>query len=101
MTRVSQIVNEDFNRLKQEVAADIKSGKKQRALSKINKYYQEQETVNSVVGSAKVAENLDNDLQELRIFVQDTFQGAPAEVRQKQKSNAKALQYDGYRGRRQ
>jgi Ca-activated chloride channel family protein len=54
-----------------------------------------------VVGSAKVAENLDNDLQELRIFVQDTFQGAPAEVRHKQKSNAKALQYDGYRGRRQ
>jgi Ca-activated chloride channel family protein len=101
-TRWSEkIINEDFNRLKQEVAADIKSGKKQRALSKINKYHDEQETVNSVVGSAKVAENLDNDLQELRIFVQDTFQGAPAEVRHKQKSNAKALQYDGYRGRRQ
>ena len=96
-----KIINEDFNRLKQEVAADIKSGKKQRALNKIEKYYDEQEAVNSMVGSAKVAENLDNDLQELRNLVQDTFQGAPAAVREKQKSNAKALQYEGYRGRRQ
>jgi len=96
-----KVINEDFNRLKQEVAADIKSGKKQRALHKIDKYYEEQEAVNAVVGSADVAENLDEDLKELRTFVKDTFQGAPAAVRQKQKSNAKALQYEGYSGRRQ
>jgi hypothetical protein len=33
--------------------------------------------------------------------VNDTFQGAPSAVLQKQKSTAKALQYEGYRGRRQ
>ena len=70
-------------------------------MQRIRKYHGEQETVNAVVGSARVAENLDKDLKELETYVEDTFQGAPATVRQKQKSNAKALQYDGYRGRRQ
>ena len=96
-----KVINEDFNRLKQEVAADIKSGEKQRALKKIDQYHEEQEAVNAAVGSAHVAENLDTDLKELRTFVKDTFEGAPAAVRQKQKSNAKTLQFDGYRGRRQ
>ena len=96
-----KIINEDFNRLKQEVASDIKSGKKQDALKKIEAYHSEQEAVNTVVGSASVAHNLDNDLKELKTLVRDTFEGAPAAVKQKQKSNAKSLQYDGYRGRRQ
>ena len=96
-----KVINEDFNRLKQEVAADIKSGKKQRALKKIDKYYEEREAVNATVGSAHVAENLDKDLKELRTFVKDTFEGAPAAVQQKQKSNAKTLQFEGYSGRRQ
>ncbi|MGD9323323.1 MAG: hypothetical protein PVG26_04850, partial [Desulfobacterales bacterium] len=96
-----KVINEDFNRLKQEVAADIKSGKKQRALKKIDQYYEEREAVNMYVGSAPVAENLDKDLKELKIFVNDTFKGAPAAVQQKQKSNAKVLQFQGYSGRRQ
>ena len=96
-----KVINEDFNRLKQEVAADIKSGEKQRALKKIDQYYEEREEVNAAVGSAHVAENLDKDLKELRTYVKDTFEGAPAAVRQKQKSNAKTLQFEGYSGRRQ
>ena len=96
-----KVINEDFNRLKQEVAADIKSGQKQGALKKIDTYYEEREAVNATVGSAHVAENLDKDLKELRTFVKDTFEGAPAAVQQKQKSNAKALQFEGYSGRRQ
>ena len=83
------------------MAADIKSGEKQRALKKIDKYHEEREAVNAVVGSAQVAENLDKDLKELRTVVKDTFKGAPAAVQQKQKSNAKALQFEGYSGRRQ
>jgi Ca-activated chloride channel family protein len=96
-----KVINEDFNRLKQEVAADIKSGEKQRALKKIDQYYKEQEAVNAAVGSAHVAENLDKDLKALKTFVKETFEGAPAAVRQKQKSNAKTLQFEGYSGRRQ
>ena len=101
-TRWSEkVVNEDFNRLKQEVASDIKAGKKQKALKRIEKYYDEQEAVNTVVGSASVADNLDHDVKELETMVKDTFKGAPAAVKEQQKSNAKSLQYDGYRGRRQ
>ena len=96
-----KVINEDFNRLKQEVAAEIKAGRKGAALKKIETYHHEQEAVNSVVGSASVADNLDHDVSELKSLVKDTFQGAPAAIRQKQKSNAKSLQYDGYRGRRQ
>ena len=95
-----KIIKEDYNRLRQEVASDIKSGKKQEALKRIEKYHDEQETVNSVVGSASVADNLDHDVKELKTMVKDTFEGAPAAVQQKQKSNAKSLQYEGYRGRR-
>ncbi len=96
-----KVIQEDFNRLKQEVASEIKAGRKHAALKRIETYYDEQEAVNSVVGSAKVAENLDHDVKELKKLVKDTFKGAPAAVQQKQKSNAKSLQYDGYRGRRQ
>lgn len=96
-----KIINEDFNRLKQEVAADLKSGDKRQAMDRIKKYHGEQEAVNAVVGSQRVADNLDKDLKELTTYVEETFQGAPAAVREKQQSNAKALQYDGYRGRRQ
>ncbi len=100
--RWSQItINEEFNRLKQDVAADIKSGKKQEALEKIEKYYNEKEAVNAVVGSAEVTDNLDRDVKELKTMVKDTFEGSPAAVQQKQKSTAKSLQYEGYRGRRQ
>ncbi len=101
-TRWSQkVLDEDFNRLKQEVASDIKSGKKQEALKRIEKYHDEQEAVNAVVGSTGVADNLNHDVKELKTMVKDTFKGAPAAVQQKQKSNAKSLQYEGYRGRRQ
>jgi Ca-activated chloride channel family protein len=96
-----KVIREDFNRLKQEVAADIKAGKMQTALKKIDKYHTEQKAANEVVGSANVAENLDKDLEALKIFVDETFQGSPAAVEKQQKSNAKALQYEGYNGRRQ
>ncbi len=96
-----KVINEDFNRLKQEVAAELKSGEKKEALKRIRSYRSEKREMNKYIQSAGVATNLDRDLKELEMFVEDTFNGAPEAVRQKQKSNAKALQYDGYRGRRQ
>jgi len=56
--------------------------------------------VNAVVASPKVATSLEKDLGGLRDMVEDTFQGAPQEVEAKQKKNSKALQYEGYSGRR-
>jgi Ca-activated chloride channel family protein len=95
-----KVIREDYNRLKQEVAGDMKAGKKDKALRRIESYYREQESINQTVDSAAVTKNLDRDVRELKELVTDTFQGAPAAVMQKQKSNSKALQYEGYRGRR-
>ncbi len=95
-----KVIREDYNRLKQEVAGDIKAGKKQKALQRINRYYHEQEAINRSIASEEVTQNLDRDLKDLRERVEDTFQGAPAAVTAKQKANSKAMQYEGYRGRR-
>ncbi|MFQ5483996.1 MAG: VWA domain-containing protein [Desulfobacterales bacterium] len=96
-----KIIQEDYNRLKQEVAGDIKAGKKDTALRRIKNYYQEKTSINKSVASEEVNKNLDRDLKELKKIVKDTFQGAPSVVLQKQKSSSKALQYEGYRGLRQ
>ena len=96
-----KVISEDFNRLKQEVAADLKSGDKRQAMDRIHNYRDEQETANAVIGSQRIAENLDNDLNDLKTYVEETFQGAPEAVKEKQKANAKSLQYEGYRDRRQ
>jgi Ca-activated chloride channel family protein len=95
-----KVIQEDYNRLKQEVAADIKTGKKQKALKRIQSYYREQESINTSIGSAEVAQNLDRDLKDLQQKVEETFKGTPAAVSRKQKSHSKALQYEGYKGRR-
>ena len=95
-----KVIREDYNRLKQEVAADIKAGKKKNALGRIHRYYREQESINAAVGSAEVSRNLDRDLKDLRQRVEDTFEGTPSAVSRKQKSNSKTLQYEGYKGRR-
>lgn len=95
-----KVLQDDYNRLREEVAADVRKGKKKEALDRINRYYNEQQSVNSVVGSSQVADNLDKDVEALRGVVKETFIGTPAAVEQKQKKNAKALQYEGYVGRR-
>jgi Ca-activated chloride channel family protein len=95
-----KVLGDDYNRLREEVAADIKQGNEKEALDRIDRYYHKQQAVNSVVGSSQVEDNLDKDLGELRGFVEETFQGEPEAVVHKQKKNAKVLQYEGYSGRR-
>jgi len=95
-----QVVQEEFNRLKEAVAADIRDGDKIRAHARIHEYETKQEAVNTVVGSGKVAKNLNTDVQALRQRVDETFTGAPAAVAEKMKRVSKSLQYDGYKLRR-
>jgi Ca-activated chloride channel family protein len=95
-----KVVREDFNPLKEEVAGFIKAGKSDQAMQRIQTYTETQQSLNDVVQSEEVAKNLDRDVKELEATVKDTFTGAPSAVMQKQKSNAKALQYEGYRERR-
>jgi len=95
-----KVLKDDFNKLKEEVAAEIKKGKQEKALKRIDEYYQKQQSVNAVVASPRVATSLERDLEDLRGVVNETFQGEPQEVQIKQKKNSKSLQYEGYSGRR-
>ncbi len=95
-----QVVREDFSRLKEAVAADIRDGDAGRANARIHAYESRQSAINSVVGSAKVTHNLETEVTALRDQVDDTFAGAPAAVAEKKKQAAKALQYEGYKMRR-
>jgi Ca-activated chloride channel family protein len=100
-TRWEQMVLTDaYNRLKQEVAADISAGSPAEALKRIDQYQSEHRALNSVVRSPEVSRNLEKDVSALKQRVDETFQGPPAAVMQKQKSGAKALQYEGYLNRR-
>ncbi len=95
-----KVTGDEYNKLKEEVARDLKRGRAAEARQKIESYRNTQQAVNSVVKSDKVAENLEKDLPELESMVEDTFAGAPAAVEQKQKQNSKLLQYEGYKMRR-
>ena len=96
----NQVVQEEFSRLKEAVAADIRDGDKTRAQARIQEYEAKQEGINTVVGSGIVTENLATDVQVLRQRVDETFSGAPAAVAEKKKHVAKSLQYDSYKLRR-
>ena len=96
----NKVLSEDYSRLKQDVAADISSGKREEALKRIEIYEAEQRTLNSVVQSPGVSRNLEKDVNELKKQVGETFQGSPAAVMEKQKSASKSLQYEGYLNRR-
>ena len=95
-----KVIKEDFNRLREEVARDIKIGRKKDAMKRIEQYHSTQQAINAQVQSEAVAGNLEKDLKDLRDTVADTFSGKKSEVKEKQKINAKALQYKGYNGRR-
>ncbi len=95
-----QVVKEDYNQLKEEVATDIRMGRKEAAISKIREYETRTRAVNDAVGSAKVTHNLEQDVQSLRQSVEETFAGAPAAVAEKKKQRSKALQYESYQIRR-
>jgi len=95
-----QVVQDDFNQLKEKVADAIRKGEKDEALKQIHAYEARTRAVNAAVGSAKVAGNLDQDLPSLRQSVEKTFAGPPAAVAAKQKKTSKALQYESYQNRR-
>ncbi len=95
-----KVLTDDYNRLKQEVAAEISAGSREEAMKRIDTYHSEQRALNATVRSPEVSRNLEKDVSELRQRVDETFLGAPAAVMEKQKSSAKSLQYEGYSNRR-
>jgi len=94
-----KVAQDDVNKLREDVARDISSGKKDAALKRISRYKAEQEGINSVVGSQVVADTIE-DLDSLKEEVNQTFRGAPAAVVMQQKKASKSLQHKSYEGRR-
>jgi Ca-activated chloride channel family protein len=94
-----KVLQDDINKLREDVAKDIGSGKKDTALNRISKYKEEQESINTVVGSEVVAEAI-GDLDTLQEEIQQTFKGAPSAVIIQQKRTSKSLQHKSYEGRR-
>lgn len=95
-----QVIQEEYNQLKTEVAGAIRKGHKEKALRSITEYERKNRILNESVNSAAVADNLEKDVADLRQSVDDTFAGAPAEVARKQKRQSKSLQYESYKLRR-
>ena len=96
----AQVIQEDFGRLKAAVADALREGDEEQARAHIEAYRKEKEAINRVVASPKVSANLSKDMDALGAMVQDTFAGRPEEVMSKQKKNAKVLQYEAYKERR-
>ncbi|MFC1523340.1 VWA domain-containing protein [Thermodesulfobacteriota bacterium] len=95
-----KVMQEDLNRLREQVAGDIKAGKKEDALEKIAEYRSAVEEINTHIGSESISQSLSKDLSGLGSTVTDTFSGAPSAVAIKQKKNAKSMQYQGVQGMR-
>lgn len=95
-----QVVRDEYNKMREQVADAVRSGNKDDALKTIEAYETKTRVLNETVGSAAVAENLDSDLSVLKEDVEETFAGAPAAVMEKQKKQSKAMQYESYRIRR-
>lgn len=95
-----QVVKEDYNQLKEEVATAIRNGQKDDAMIRIQEYEARNRAVNANVKSAMVSDNLEKDVRKLRESVAETFTGAPAAVAEKKKQRSKALQYESYQIRR-
>jgi Ca-activated chloride channel homolog len=95
-----KVIKDDFNRLREKVATALRQGKKKDAITRIDQYKREQQAVNNVVGSSIVADNLEQEVAELRSSVEETFKGNKADVAKKQKSISKNLQFRGYKERR-
>lgn len=95
-----QVVKDEFSRLKNTVADAVRSGQKKVALQAIEEYEAKTGVLNKSVVSAEVTKNLENDIAPLRQSVEQTFTGTPAAVAEKRKQQAKELQYESYKVRR-
>ncbi len=96
----SMVVQEAYGKLQEDVANLIKEGDEIKARERIEDYKTEQKTLNFVMKSEKVRQNLDEDINVLDRLVGDTFSGEVSEIKRKKNKNSKRLQYGGYQERR-
>jgi Ca-activated chloride channel family protein len=91
------VLEEEYNRLQQDVARSVRSGRRDEALSRINEYRDTTSTMNAQIKSEPVMANI-QQLEALEAEVDDAFQGA--NQMEKQNRLSKAKQAAGRDGRR-
>ncbi len=91
------VVEEEYGRLQQEVAASVRAGNRDEALRRISVYETRNSAANVYVQSPEVTQNL-SSLGYLSSQVDDAFSGADQES--KQKVLAKERQATGHDARR-
>jgi len=91
------VVVEEYNQLRQSVAALVREGNRERALEQIGRFHQQLQATNRAVGSPAVAAQLEV-AESLKDEVSDAFRGPDAE--NKQKRLGKELHAEGTRARR-
>jgi Ca-activated chloride channel family protein len=95
-----QVLKNDYNRLRQEVARDIQTGKKESALSRIRSYFDNKRSINATVQSPEVTQNLETDVADLENSVREAFSGTAEESARRRNQTGKRLQFKGYAGQR-
>ncbi len=93
-----QTMQEDYNKLREEVSRDLANGDKDAALGKITLYENEKRMLNAHVGSKVVADNLDTDMVKLKEAVENSLALTASPMARKQA--AKAMQSESYDQRR-
>ncbi|AGW14883.1 vWA domain-containing protein [Megalodesulfovibrio gigas] len=95
-----KVLTEDYNKLKEDVAAKVRGGDAAGARASIDHYVQTQQAANQAVGSERVQDNLEKDVEQLRQQVDETLAAPPAARPALQNRMAKSMQYESYSGRR-
>ncbi len=91
----AQTLRQDYNRLKDEVAERVKQGDLDGAMQQIDRYERDKVAANQAVGSSKVAENLADDLPQLKQEVEQAL--SPSATAEEQERYSKTLQSESYK----
>ncbi len=91
------VLDEEYNRLQQDVAQSVREGRRDEALARIHQYRDTTSTMNERIKSEAVMDNM-SQLRALEVEVDDAFQGANQP--EKQNLLSKTKQAAGRDGRR-
>ncbi len=95
-----KVIQEDYNRLREDVGQSVSAGDYEGAMGLIEAYETEQSELNAHVSSPVVTDNLENDLDDLRSNVEEAFTGSDEEQEYRQDVYSRELQNEGYAERR-
>jgi Ca-activated chloride channel family protein len=95
-----KVLDDDFNRLREEVAADLRAGQQAKAKERIVQYRQQTGQLNARIASPAVTANLEGEARRLESTVDAALAPAAAGAPAPDRNAAKRIQFEGYSNRR-